>query len=106
MMHVRLMIGLATPQNVGTVHGRSYWVGPRLNSSKAYLTGNEKPIPSVPRNIAVLTPITWPSRVTNGPPLLPGLIGASVCKYIPHAALPALLVQMLLPNARIGISDN
>src|SRR5688572_5363757 len=29
--------------------------------------------------IALLTPTTWPRRLTSGPPELPGLMAASVC---------------------------
>ena len=42
--------------------------------------GIAKPIPEAPWMIAVLMPITWPSRLTSGPPELPGLIEASVCR--------------------------
>jgi hypothetical protein len=40
-----------------------------------------KPSPSLPPDcdrMKVLMPITLPSASTSGPPLLPGLIGASV----------------------------
>jgi hypothetical protein len=39
-----------------------------------------KPIPLAPRTIAVLIPTTSPARLTSGPPELPGLIEASVCR--------------------------
>mmetsp|Transcript_57254 Transcript_57254/g.153281 ORF Transcript_57254/g.153281 Transcript_57254/m.153281 type:complete len:369 (+) Transcript_57254:196-1302(+) len=34
--------------------------------------------PPLPLRMAVLTPMTWPSELSKGPPLLPGLIEASV----------------------------
>jgi hypothetical protein len=42
------------------------------------LIGIEKPIPVESRAIAVLIPITAPVASSSGPPLLPGLIAASV----------------------------
>ena len=45
------------------------------------LIGIEKPMPSLPPEalaMAVLRPTTSPRRFTSGPPLLPGLIAASV----------------------------
>ena len=47
----------------------------------AKLIGIEKPIPSLPPEllaIAVLMPITSPRKFISGPPLLPGLMAASV----------------------------
>ena len=50
--------------------------------------GIAKPTPMLPASpctappvvaMAELTPTTWPRRFTRGPPLLPGLIAASVC---------------------------
>ena len=44
--------------------------------------GIAKPIPTLPPEgeyIAVFTPITSPSKLNNGPPEFPLLIGASVC---------------------------
>ena len=43
-----------------------------------------KPNPSLPPDcvrMKVLIPTSWPSAFTSGPPLLPGLMGASVCTY-------------------------
>jgi len=48
--------------------------------SKTCSIGMAKPIPCVPTRTAVLTPRTCPASLINGPPLLPGLIGASVCR--------------------------
>ena len=45
------------------------------------LIGTAKPRPSYPPlrvEMAVLMPITSPSRFNRGPPLLPGLMAASV----------------------------
>ena len=45
--------------------------------------GTAKPMPTLPpdgEKIAVLMPITLPSMLNRGPPELPRLIGASVCK--------------------------
>jgi len=47
----------------------------------AMLTGTAKPIPTeppLPDTMAVLMPTTSPLRFTSGPPLLPGLMAASV----------------------------
>ena len=47
------------------------------------LMGMLKPIPSLPPELlamAVLMPTTSPRKLINGPPLLPGLIAASVCR--------------------------
>ena len=50
--------------------------------------GMAKPMPMEPREpsvaMAVLTPITSPLALTSGPPELPGLIGASVCRAVPR----------------------
>ena len=43
--------------------------------------GMAKPMPRLPPLVLkmnVLIPITWPSALTSGPPLLPGLMAASV----------------------------
>jgi hypothetical protein len=45
---------------------------------EAMLIGIEKPIPVESRAMAVLTPMTAPVESRSGPPLLPGLIAASV----------------------------
>src|SRR5450759_3347392 len=46
--------------------------------SLAWLIGTAKPIPSALPTLAVMTPITDPFASSSGPPLLPGLIAASV----------------------------
>ncbi len=55
----------------------------------ATLEETEKPNPWAPSMIAVFIPITLPLRSINGPPLLPGLIAASVCTN-PTINLPVL----------------
>jgi para-nitrobenzyl esterase len=50
------------------------------NSSSTSSMGMANPIPCVPRSTIVLTPITAPESSSSGPPLLPGLMGASVCR--------------------------
>ena len=53
---------------------------------------NPKPIlPPVCETIAVLIPITSPSKLNNGPPELPRLIDASVCKNLTYGPLPKSL---------------
>jgi hypothetical protein len=42
--------------------------------------GMAKPIPVASARMAVLMPITSPFSLSKGPPELPGLIAASVCK--------------------------
>ena len=46
------------------------------------LAGMAKPRLSAPMKPRELMPTTLPSSVTNGPPLLPGLIAASVCSQV------------------------
>jgi hypothetical protein len=49
----------------------------------AVLAGIAKPMPIEPpvgEMIAVFTPITWPSMLKSGPPELPRLMAASVCR--------------------------
>ncbi len=50
------------------------------NISLTILMGMAKPMPAPAALIAELMPITSPRMFTNGPPELPGLIDASVCK--------------------------
>ena len=45
----------------------------------ALATGIAKPIPWALAYMAVLIPIRSPLMFNNGPPLLPGLIDASIC---------------------------
>jgi hypothetical protein len=47
-------------------------------TDRASLIGIEKPIPCPAATMAVLMPMTRPSRLSSGPPELPGLIEASV----------------------------
>ena len=41
--------------------------------------GIAKPMPSASVLMAKLMPTTSPSTFSSGPPLLPGLMGASIC---------------------------
>ena len=62
------------------MYGRwSFWpaIASRI-SGAAMLTGIEKPMPLASWAMAVLIPITAPAAFRSGPPLLPGLIAASV----------------------------
>jgi hypothetical protein len=47
-------------------------------TSRAIVIGIAKPMPCPLETMAVLMPITRPSRFRSGPPELPGLIEASV----------------------------
>ena len=50
-------------------------------TSLTVLTGMANPMPALPplgEKMAVLTPTSCPSELSNGPPELPGLIAASV----------------------------
>jgi len=51
-----------------------------------------------------LMPITFPSRLTSGPPLLPGLMAASVCKEVLihiHVNVPAL--ALIIPEVTVPV---
>ena len=55
----------------------------RSATDMAIVLGMAKPMPSKPPDcdaISALTPITSPCKFNKGPPLLPGLIAASVCR--------------------------
>jgi hypothetical protein len=59
--------------------------------------GIAKPMPEPPATIAVLIPITSPCMFTSGPPELPGLMAASVCKKSsngPWSSCRALALMM------------
>ena len=59
--------------------------------------GMAKPMPEAPATIAVLIPTTSPCMFTSGPPELPGLIAASVCKKSskgPWSSCRALALMM------------
>ena len=56
-------------------------VGVPVSAAPAQAAPAASPTPSLPPlplKIAVLIPITFPSKSTKGPPLLPGLMAASV----------------------------
>ena len=49
------------------------------------------PMPSLPplrEGMAVLMPTTSPCKFTSGPPLLPGLMAASVCRKFSRSVIP------------------
>ena len=57
----------------------------------ASLIGMEKPIPCPAATIAVLIPITRPSRLSSGPPEFPGLMDASVWMKFSYVVTPTRL---------------
>src|SRR6184192_721241 len=59
-------------------------------TSRAWLIGIENPIPWPAATIAVLMPITLPSRFRSGPPEFPGLIDASVWMKFSYVAADAV----------------
>ena len=61
---------------------------------RAMLIGMAKPIPLAFAAIAVLMPMTLPPASRSGPPLLPGLIAASVWSRLLTRSVP---VSMLRP---------
>ncbi len=71
---------ICTPRNPRSTRPDSLsW----LTMVSAMLEGMAKPMPTLPplgEKIAVLTPITLPLRSNSGPPELPRLIGASICR--------------------------
>ena len=64
---------------------------------------NPKPIlPPVCETIAVLIPITSPSKLNKGPPELPRLIDASVCKNLTYGPLPkSLEIADIIPAVTV-----
>ena len=67
--------------------------------------GIANPIPTLPPDgeyIAVLTPITSPSKLNNGPPEFPLFIGASVCiKSSKGPAFISLAFAETIPNVTV-----
>src|SRR5271166_5782773 len=63
--------------------------------------GMAKPSPSLPPlllRMKVFRPTTEPVTSTNGPPLLPGLMGASVCRYtIGLSGSGCLIAELITP---------
>ena len=65
------------------------------------LMGMAKPMPSFPPEllaIAVFMPITSPRKLTSGPPLLPGLIAASVCTSVRP---PTVRTALTIPRVTV-----
>jgi hypothetical protein len=59
---------------------------------RAMLAGMAKPMPTFPpagATIAVLIPTRSPRRLTNAPPLFPGLIEASVWMKSSYPSMPS-----------------
>ncbi len=63
---------------------------------RALLMGMAKPMPSARASTAVLMPMSTPSISSSGPPLLPGLMAASV--WIRSVNTP-LSLRMVRPRA-------
>ena len=74
----------------------------------ASLIGIEKPIPCPAATMAVLMPITRPSRFASGPPELPGLIEASVWMKFSYVATPTRVraVADTMPTVTVRSSPN
>ncbi len=74
----------------------------------ASLIGIEKPIPCPAATMAVLMPMTLPSRFSSGPPELPGLIEASVWMKFSYVATPTRLraVAEMMPTVTVRSSPN
>ena len=50
--------------------------------------------------LKAFTPITWPWRLTRGPPLFPGFIAASVCNRLTPFAV---LVEEMMPRVTVKL---
>ena len=77
-------------------------------TSLASLIGIENPIPCPDATIAVLIPITRPSRLSSGPPELPGLIDASVWMKFSYVVTPTRLraVADTMPTVTVRSRPN
>ena len=53
-------------------------------------------------NFSVVIPMTRPFRSRSGPPLLPGLIAASVCTNV---AGPAVRIPLMIPRVTVFSSS-
>ena len=64
----------------------------------ATLLGMAKPMPCPVATMAVVIPTTSPRRLMSGPPLLPGLTGASVWRKLSYGPVPMTLpVALMMP---------
>ena len=71
------------------------------------LAGMANPMPEPPRTIAVLMPITSPRMFTSGPPELPGLMAASVCKKSSYGPAPICrALALTMPEVTVACSPN
>src|SRR2546425_12481858 len=77
-------------------------------TSWAWLIGIETPIPCPAATIAVLMPITFPSRLRSGPPEFPGLIDASVWMKFSYVATPTRLraVAEMIPTVTVRSEEH
>ncbi len=77
-------------------------------TSFAWLIGIEKPMPCPAATIAVLIPITLPSRFRSGPPELPGLMDASVWMKFSYCVTPTRLraVAEMMPTVTVRSRPN
>ncbi len=113
---VGVAVGVGVGPGVGVAVGRSVGVGvPRattrrplsvLSLRSSSITETAKPMlcTGLPLPVSsildVLTPITSPSLLTSGPPLLPGLIAASVC----HTSTPSIfLAEEMMPRVTVKL---
>ena len=57
--------------------------------------------------IAELMPITWPAMLISGPPLLPGLMAASVCKKSSYMFMWRLRpFALMMPDVTVPVRPN
>ena len=70
--------------------------------------GMANPIVFAPPMMAVLTPITSPRRLKSGPPELPGLIDASVCRKSLYTELgpSARSLALMIPEVTVACRPN
>src|SRR4051794_39030958 len=65
-----------------------------------------KPMLLAPLTPAVLIPTTWPAALTSGPPELPGLMAASVCRRPDSVSVSVEIVRSLaetIPSVTVGL---
>ena len=84
-----------------------------INGAAAEI-GIANPSPSASADTAVLIPITAPDASSNGPPLLPGLIAATVCSRSvmvtgrpvePSATVMVRPVPEMMPRVTVSWGD-
>ena len=82
-----------------------YWINWEV-ISVVELIGIANPIPSipVPESFKVFIPITFPSLLTNAPPLLPEFIDASVwinVNFLPSESVTSLFTALIIPHVTL-----